>query len=259
MSELARFQDAFIAALQGDASDLEGWLQDRDSPGLAVYRNTVRSGAIDALASIFHTVQLMVGVDWFRAAASEFAAGRPPAHPSMLNYGQDFPKWLTAFPPAADTPYLGSLAQMDWLWWEAHFAAEADRISGEAIQALQECDLAQCTLKLHPAVRFARFNQTLASLWLSHQRPDPAASGFAIEDRPEHVLFTREQQSVRTVLIDGSTYDFLSACAEGASLLDAASRAMGDGTIASLPGVLWTGLEAGAFAGIKHLNGGGLS
>ena len=75
--------------------------------GLGVYRNTIASAAIDALAATFATVLLMVGEEWFRAAAREFARAHPPTDPALIGYGADFPQWLADFPPAADAPYLG--------------------------------------------------------------------------------------------------------------------------------------------------------
>lgn len=255
MPELALFQDAFTAALRGDLADVQTWLQQPDSPGLSVYRNTVTSGAVDTLASIFPTVGMMVGTDWFRAAAARFATETPPTRPSMLDYGEDFPAWLAAFPPAADTPYLGLIAHIDWLWWEAHFAGDADPLAADALASLAECDLDRCRLKLHPAVRLASFDQSLASLWLAHQHPTPTPSDFSIETRAEFLLLTRESLSVRARLIDAAAFEFLAACAEGASLLSSATRAMNVNPSASLPEVVRIGLEAGAFTCIETISG----
>jgi len=171
MPELEAFQDAFAAALRRESSATDAWLKTPDDPGLDVYRNTVTAGAVDALASIFPTVSALVGEAWFRAAAARFTRVTPPTRPSMLDYGEAFPAWMSMFPPAADTPYLGLVAHIDWLWWEAHFAGDADLLSFSAIATLDESDLDRRGLKLHPAVRLARFDQTLASLWLAHQAP----------------------------------------------------------------------------------------
>ena len=255
MPELEAFQNAFSAALRRESSAVDAWLNSPDDRGLDVYRNTVTAGSVDALASIFPTVSALVGEAWFRAAAARFARVTPPTRPSMLDYGEAFPAWLGTFPPAADTPYLGLVAHIDWLWWEAHFAGDSDTLSFSAIAALDACDLDGCTLKLHPAVRLARFDQTLASLWLAHQTPALSVDGFQIEDRAEYLLLTREGLIVRSRLIDAETYAFMSACAEGASILVAAARAVETSPTTSLPDVLRTGLEACAFSRIDHLSG----
>ena len=255
MPELAWFQDAFTAALRGDLTDVQPWLEQPDSPGLSVYRNTVTAGAVDALAAIFPTVGMMVGTDWFRAAAARFATETPPTRPSMLGYGEDFPAWLSAFPPAADTPYLGLIAHVDRLWWEAHFAGDADPLAADALASLAECDLDRCRLKLHPAVRLASFDQSLASLWIAHQPPMQTPSGFSIENRPEFLLLTREGLSVRARLIDAAAFEFFTACAEGASLLSSATRATHAHPATSLSEVVRTGLEAGAFTCIDPIKG----
>ena len=70
MSELARFQDAFAAALAGDGAALGSWLAAGDR--LAVYRNTVAKGLADALADQFPSVARVVGPAWMGAAARAF-------------------------------------------------------------------------------------------------------------------------------------------------------------------------------------------
>ncbi len=255
MPDLSVFQDAFTAALRGDLIDVDEWLEQPDSPGLAVYRNTIAAGAVDALAAIFPTVGMMVGPEWFRAAAARFAAETPPTQPSLLSYGESFPNWLSAFPPAADTPYLGLIAHIDRLWWEAHFAGDADPLAADALASLAECDLDRCRLKLHPAVRLASFKQSLASLWLAHQPPAPTPTSFSIENREEFLMLTRRGLCVHAGQIDEATYGFLSACAEGASLLSSATQAMNLSPVASLPDIVRTGLEAGAFTCIETISG----
>ena len=113
MSELQRFQDAFVAALaQRSVAPIAGWLPEgEDQPaGLAVYRNTIAKGCVDALAANFPTVASLVGDDWFRAAAALFARERPPAGAALLAYGEAFPDWLERFPPADDLPYLPAMS-----------------------------------------------------------------------------------------------------------------------------------------------------
>jgi hypothetical protein len=94
MSELGQFQDAFVAALaERTAAPIAAWLPDGEAEpaGLAVYRNTIAKGCVDALAANFPTVASLVGDDWFRAAAALFAREHPPASAALLAYGEAFP------------------------------------------------------------------------------------------------------------------------------------------------------------------------
>ena len=77
MPDLIDFQGALAAALAGDDRAMAPWVRG-DAPGLKVHRNTSLKGAVDALESNFPAVAQLVGEEWFRAAAREFAVDSPP-------------------------------------------------------------------------------------------------------------------------------------------------------------------------------------
>ena len=250
MSELTRFQDAFCAALGGEADALSPWLADTAAPGLAVYRNTVLKGAVDALASNFPTVQRLVGEAWFRAAAREYALAAPPPEPALLGYGAGFPNWLAAFEPAAGLPYLAPAAGLDRLWSEAHLAPPAAPLQGDAFEGLDEDGLAYTAARLHPAARFAWFARNIPSLWLANRPPAEPDGPFELADRPEGVLVTRPGGEVRARVVDAATFAFLCACRDGESLAVAAMRALAQPG-ADLGRTVVDCLAAGALASLE--------
>ncbi len=224
MPELLDFQDAFVAALAGSRSALSPWLEaGQGEPGLAVYRNTIAKGCVDALAANFPTVLSMVGEDWFRAAAALFAREAPPTRAALLDYGEAFPAWLERFPPAGDLPYLAGIAHLDRLWTEALFAAEAPALSAEALAALAPEKLAGTRLTLHPSVRFAAFDAGLPSLWAAARdgREDLDLSGTS-----ETLLLARCDGAVRARIVGAAETEFLRACRDGATSAEAAERAL---------------------------------
>lgn len=250
MGELSAFQDALNSAIGDDDEAIEPWLVNglAHTPGLAVYRNTVARGVIDALVAVYSTVVRMVGEEWFRAAAKLYAGEHPPTAPSLLHYGADFPDWLARFPPAEDTPYLSAVARLDRLWWDSYFAADGDALDAQAIARLQAADLDVAILRLNPSVRLAAFDQNLASLWLAHRQPDLEPGAFEIGEPAERILIVRDGLVVQARLIDRASYAFLSACAGGNSLLAAASSAGAADPEASLPSIIGANLEAGVFS-----------
>src|SRR5262245_45804363 len=128
---LREFQTAFARALMGGVDPGESGLLATliAQPGFAVYRNTVLKGCIDTLQANFPTVARLVGDDWFRAAAAEFARCTLPDQPTLLLYGQEFTDFLRDFPPAAELPYLCGVAHLDRLWSECHVAADGDALT----------------------------------------------------------------------------------------------------------------------------------
>ena len=245
------FFDAFDAALAGNAKALAPWLKS-PAPGLAVYRNTIASGAIDALAATFATIQLMTGDDWFRAAAREFVGVHPPADPALINYGEIFPAWLADFPPAADTPYLAATARLDWLWWQAWSAADAPLLDPAALATLSPENLGNITLALHPTLRLASFASGIPSLWLAHQSP-LRGEAHQLSNTPEHILFIRTGPHVQTHLVDAATFAFLEALQRHTSVLAAAEAAFAADPDCSLPHILTGGIALGLFTAINPI------
>ena len=105
MPSLPAFQADFFAALFGDA-DAAGRVAIAGQPGFDVYRNTVMSACIDALADNHPTVLQLVGDEWFREAAAVFVRAQPPRDGGLGSYGKGFADFLAGFEPADALVYL---------------------------------------------------------------------------------------------------------------------------------------------------------
>lgn len=245
MPELLDFQDAFVAAIGGQRAALSPWLDDGAHPGLAVYRNTIAKGCVDALAANFPTVQTMVGEDWFRAAAGLFAREAPPTTAALLDYGAAFPAWLERFPPAADLPYLAGIAHLDRLWTEALFAAEAPPLQADALSRLAPEALAETRLGLHPSVRFAAFDAGLPSLWRAAR---DGAQDLELSETPETLLLVRRGEAVASRVVGAAETVFLRACRDGRAAGEAAQAAATADPDASLASLFAALIADGVFA-----------
>jgi hypothetical protein len=220
------FHDAFEAALAGDAAALAPWSDASDLEArLSVYRNTIASGLADALAAQFPTVLRIVGERWLRAAAITHAGEVRPTRASLIAYGQDFPDWLAAFPPAAAVPYLPQVARLDLLFTAADMAADAEPLAAAAVGALDADGFARHRLVLHPAAQFAWFGAGVPSLWLALQR-DPPPAAFEVPETAEGLLMTRPHLSVAPMRLSRGAHALLAACRDGESLADAAVAAL---------------------------------
>lgn len=240
------FHDAFEAALRGDGAPLAPWLTDAQAPGLDVYRNTIAKGRADVLAAAFPTVARLTGEDWFRGAALEFAAAHPPAEPAMDRYGEAFPDWLAAFPPARELPYLAPVARLDRAFSEAHVAPDAPLLDAAGAAAMDPAALFAARAELHPSARLFWFDWTVASIWLS-ERGFEASETLTWTDTPEGLLVLRPEMAVTAARIDRPTYAFLRACRDGKTLGQAATAALAADPSADLRAVFAVLVEAGAF------------
>lgn len=244
----AQFHDAFVAALQPGAGTPAAAAVARlaSQPGFAVYRNTVRTGSIDALCTNYPALERMVGSDWLRAAAAEYVEQHPPRHATLLDYGDTFAAFLEHFAPARDLPYLPAVARVDRLWMQAHTAADAPPLAAEPLAALPLDALATRIVPPHPAARW-RFEPDVPvyTLWVGN-RFDAQFTGEDLQWRGEGVLLTRPVAEVQHAPLSAAGAAFLDACAQGETLAGASAAAHACAAATDLAALMHQLLLAGA-------------
>lgn len=225
---LADFQDAFAAALLATgASTVDPAVQALVAqPGFAVYRNTVLAGCIDALQANYPTIASLVGEEWFRAAAAVHARAHLPTQPSLLLYGESFPAFLAAFPPAQELGYLPAVAAVDRAWSEAHVAADDPVFDPSALAALSAPAMGDLTLRPRAATRWV-WSDTwpIHTLW-SRNRMDGAHEAGDIRWAGEGVLLARPLGAVLAAPLSSGGARLLDACAAGRSIEEAVGRTL---------------------------------
>ena len=248
MSELARFQTDFAAALAADGP--RGWTQGDDA-GLAVYRNTRLKGAIDALQANFPAVAAMVGAAWFRAAAREYVEAQPPTSPLLHAYGAGFADWLEGFPPAGALPYLAATARLDRLWLESFFAADGPILEAQALGALDAEGLERTAARLGAPVRLFWSSHNSPTLWIATRWPDNESPQLEFAAEPQGVLISRRVDEMRSRVVDAAEFAFLAACGVGRSLAAAAEAALAADPTVDLPAVIARAIEDGVFTALE--------
>lgn len=205
-------QAAFRAGLWSDAVP-DGVAGPDLALRFQVYRNNVAVGLRRALSARFPAVERLVGPEFFAAAARVFAAAHPPRTPVLAEWGAAFPAWLAAFPPVAHLPWLGDVAQLEWLRARALNAGDAAPADPAPLMA---GDAGGLRLRLAPSVSpFASAHPAVA-IW-AQQRPDaalgplpPGPSWALVARRPDHALVT--------IPLSGADHAVLVTLGQGARL-----------------------------------------
>lgn len=241
MSALARFQDDFRNALYGDRSGFAPG----EHPSFAIYRNTSMRGCLDALEANYPAVVCLVGREWFRAAAAVHVAGSPPRDARLVTYGDDFPAFIAAFPPASELPYLADVARLDRLWTESFVAADAVVFTAADAASLDPDVLGALSLQLHPAARLFASSLPAVSIWKASR------VGSTVDDdlvwQAEFAIVSRVDNEVGVVPIEASAWCLVESIVEGASLAEAALMTLGKHADARIDLILASLLQAGAF------------
>jgi hypothetical protein len=191
----------------------------------AVYRNNVILGLANGLAEAYPVVRRLVGADFFRAMAAEFAASHPPAGPLMFDYGTGFAEFLEGFEPVAGLPYLADVARLERAWLEAYHAAEEPPIGPEALQALGPEVLEAVRLKLHGTVRIVVSDFPVVAIWQANVgEAEPGT--IDLGSGGETALIARPGPDVELRRLPAGAAEFLLALAAGHGLGAAAELAL---------------------------------
>ena len=137
--ELLAFQREFAAALDQSATG-----------AMAVYRNTVLHGAVEALRANYPVVEQIVGPEMFGAVAVDYATDCPPRRPVLALYGGRFAEWLEEQPWIRDLPYLPDVARIERLHVECLMAADAESLAQDEVR--RACRNPNAKVSLHPAL-----------------------------------------------------------------------------------------------------------
>jgi uncharacterized membrane protein YphA (DoxX/SURF4 family) len=113
-SDDAEFAAALLNSAAALPADIRACNRVATSRRFAIYRNNVMVTLIDALADCYPVVNALVGEEFFRTMAREFAGHHFPSSPIMAEYGNGFAEFIETFAPAATLPYLSDMARLEW-------------------------------------------------------------------------------------------------------------------------------------------------
>ncbi|MCJ8238230.1 HvfC/BufC N-terminal domain-containing protein [Peteryoungia algae] len=214
----------------------------------AVYRNNVVVSLVDAMASIFPTVQNLVGEDFFRAMARLYVTGHPPTSPLLFTYGKSLPTFLETFAPAADLPFLPDVARVERLWLDAYHAADTRPLDPAALAQVRTDELAGIRFTPHSATRLAQFSHAAGTIVRRDRATLPLDGVNPMAS--ETVLLTRPDCDPAIEVLPAGGAAFFQALLSGAPLGEAcfaAQHMQGD-----IPALIGLTLSSGAFSSI-HL------
>lgn len=207
---------------------LSAWNGSDPAARFSVYRNNVAVSVIGALADTFPVARELVGAAFFDAMARCFIDAEPPRSPVLTEYGDTFPEFVSAFPPAAGLPYLPDLARLELARVRAYHAKDADALSADALGAYlaDPARLPTARLTLHPSLAVIASDYAIVSLWAAHQghqRIEEVDLG-----RAESALVLRQGDDALVLSIPRGTAAFMAALSSGATLGEAATAAAQD-------------------------------
>lgn len=245
-------KEGFFAALTASEPHVpDGVVGPDGAPDLirfGVYRNTVASTLIEAVAATFPAVVRLVGEEFFTAAAGAFAAEEKPSSPLLFRYGAGFPDFLARLPSLEPYPYIPDVARIDWAWLQSYHAADAPPLDPSALAGIAPERLESLRLALHPAARVIVSRFPVVTVWEANRSDRPVPD--RLPEAGEDALVTRPDLDVEVRRLPPGAATLLSALDRGLPLGAAASTAAQEAPAFDLAASLSVLLGAGALAAL---------
>ncbi|HXG20035.1 MAG TPA: DNA-binding domain-containing protein [Methylomirabilota bacterium] len=187
MLSLRELQERFFASIArtpgaGPGSfdpALVGCVAERGPLGAAarvdIYAQMYYARLFDVLKEDFPRVAAILGDDRAHAIISAYLAQHPSTHPSLRQLGRCFPGFLQNCQEAADLPFLGDLAMLEWTRLEVFDAPDAELLRVEHLQSIAPEKWPGLTLRLIPALQVVHSEWPVHEIWKAAETEDAPA------------------------------------------------------------------------------------
>lgn len=225
MNALLTLQASFAAALLGDDDEpvLHRLRGPHAASRLAVYRNNVLHGLIEALGAAYPVLRQVLGAELFDALAGEYAREQPPRHAALLDYGASFGAFCERHAAVAALGYVNELAALERARLRAWHAADYRPLDAAMLATLPAAELPALQLALAPEATLLACRYPVAAIHAAHAETPPRA--FAQTPQAQWLLVYRPQLQVQIRELSPGAHALLAALASGNPLAAAAASA----------------------------------
>jgi len=237
MTELEELQQLFRDAMFGDKIALSavgnlvrpvGGLSGEEH--VRIYRQTVLGTLTRSLGNIFAVTRRLVGEQFFDAMAARYIPDAPSRSPDLADYGESFPQFIREFAPAAELPYLGDVALLEWHWHRAFHAADEPPLDSEALRAAAAEDASRIVFRLPASATLLESRFPIRRIWQINQPDYHGSDQLSLDDGGERlIVWRRLANELRIDELDDDTWQLLNGIAKGQTL-----EQLGDGANISL-------------------------
>ncbi|MGJ4998897.1 DNA-binding domain-containing protein [Bradyrhizobium sp. HKCCYLS3077] len=213
-----------------------------------VYRNNVTVSLVNALAAIYPAVQRITGEAFFREMARSHLRQTPPTSPLLFAYGRDFPRFIEAYPHAAELPWLADVARIERTWLDAYHAADAAPLAPAMLSMIPPDRLADAVFIPHPSTRLVRSTFSAVTIFAANRTAEP--TGRIDASSAEDALVVRPEFDVEVRRLPAGGAIFVANLIDGRPLGEAAALAFEADPRFDLAANIAGLIEAGAFTSV---------
>ncbi len=224
-------------------------------PGIALYRNTVRTNYRNALGATYRVVREIVGDAAFADAVDAFARDYPSTGGDLNVYGGEFAPFLEQHRLTQPWPHVPDVARLEWALDEAHRAADADGSAERTFAALAGvpgAQVAQLQLVPDPSCRMLRSRFPVLRIWRGYQDATEAIAAGNSNAGIDLLLIRRDSGADGIERLCAGDHAWMDALVAGADLAGALDAALSAEATFDLTTALRTYIGNGTLTGIAR-------
>ncbi len=189
---------------------------------LAVYRNNTYHSLIEAVKDLYPTLAKTVGEEFITAAARDFIQAYPPRSAAMVNFGQNFPEFISAIGERTKLPYIADIAMFDLLHHHSYHATDETHASADTFTQYGLEAIASAHIQPLASAKLLSSNFAIFDMWqLANENTHEEIEA----NTPQNVLVVRPDSEVNVYLISAGIYCFLKSLCEGQCVYEALEHA----------------------------------
>lgn len=198
-----------------------------------IYRSSIFGGLLNSLTDIYPVCKALVGDVFFDAMALTYIRRTPSRQPDLNHYGDDFPEFISGFPPVSGLPYLPDMARLEWAWHRAYWAADHRPLDPDSIVSIPEEERGGMIFRLPPSATLLESDYPL--LHIRKMALDETEDEFVDLDRENGVrlIIWREDMELRIAPLKNDEWQLLRLFHQGSPFQEVCTHF--DETPTSLP------------------------
>ena len=251
MSDLAKRQQAFLAAILDDAAPMPQAWGNSQAAGMDVYRGNYRSALMDVLADTFERTRRYVGQQPFRQVSMHHIITHPPAGWTIDEAGEGFAQ--TCAELFRDNPEAGELAWLEWALRLLATAPDSAPLTAQDFAAASadfgDEEWSNLRLGFAPRATARLVGHDLEALWRALGE-EGGEMPQVVLPAPQCCLVWREGERPTFKLVEADHDAAFAAMAGGASYAEVIALLIGEDPEPSAEAIQQAAMRAGAMLGV---------
>ncbi|MCG6862296.1 MAG: DNA-binding domain-containing protein [Chromatiaceae bacterium] len=203
--------DTSVAALVVGTDRVDG------DQRLAVYARAYRARLIEALATDYAALKVLLGEEGFSNLCHGYIDIHPSTHYSLRWFGQHLPAYVRRIRDR--DPHLAELAELEWTLAGAFDAADAPVIQISEVDKIPAEAWPSLRMRFHPSLNRLTFTWNVLDLWRTAKEEKPIPAPEQLPE-PGDCLIWRDGLSTRYRSVEPDESAALDAAASGTAFAE---------------------------------------